>query len=284
MAITQEKNYQRQLTKDRRSDLNFNSPSLEESLSQVAKQQGSVDESLRELSGPSLQESLKQVEASQKNPAELNEGTGSGVSVDDQAAMRRRLEADKLQARNQQDQSQAGEQSTTKTAVEADKDKSKSLRGQWQKIKNERQQQLKKLKGVSGQLDPSSAAFQELNKEANRIIKQAWGRGHMIVEELLYDIFYLAFLFAVPYLLLCFGRLIVGMIGMLKIRIKKIEVNLVPFYSLQNGGLTLLNNFVFMGIAAIEWLLITLIIRAFWKPLETVWDFSLFGIIWNWFF
>lgn len=216
------------------------------------------------------------------------ENKTSGVTAGDEASMRRNLEQNKLQDRNAQE----SHQSQKENVVKSDQQDDSSLRGKWQKIKNDSKTAMNKVGKLSGMKKMSQESLQKALKAAEKAIRQVWNQGHLVTEEALWDIFYLAILFALPYALLCFGRFVFAIIGMMKIKIKGFEVNLVPQYGFNKStAFTIGNNLAFLAIAFIEMYLISIVIWAIQHPVKAAWNaawytspFGVIDIIWSWFF
>ncbi len=273
MVQVQDKKYQREYTRDRRKDLNFNmGPSLEESQKALMDSQGTPEQSLREMSGPSLQESLNEVEKKQKlDSAEAtpNKDTGQSSMDQSQGTMARQLNSDKLQDKNSKESSDqpSGKNDSDNSAQKQDE----SEKGRWQKIRNEQKSAKDKIAKIKSKTESGAMGMAQAEKLANEAIKKAWSQGHIVVEEGLLDVFYLLFLLWPLYLLLCFGRILLSIIGMLTIKIKGVRVKLVPGFSFMEAITRLGANALLGFICIVEWLLIYLIIWVTAHPYQASW-------------
>lgn len=143
----------------------------------------------------------------------------------------------------------------------------------WQRLKVLRQRTKDKTSRLNAKtgLDNKSKALAQ--KMANEAVKKAWMVGHEIVEEALIANLYLLPIFGPIYILILIVRPLLAMLGLLVIKVKGVNVKLIPGYSLNEFFLRAKGAAIIVLITALEWAIILFALYVFTHPYSAAWEF-----------
>lgn len=147
----------------------------------------------------------------------------------------------------------------------------RSVSGSWQRIKALRQKTKDKKARLKAKAGSDNVSKKQAEKMANQIVKKAWMVGHETVEELLIVNFYLLLIFGPIYLLLLVVRPLLAMLGFLTIKVKGVNIKMIPGYSLNEFFLRAKGAMIIALITALEWILILAAIYVFTHPFSAAW-------------